>query len=162
MVYVISKDGTPLMPTSRHRKVRLWLKEKQAKIVSHEPFTIQLLFETGSRTDELTLGMDPGYSEAGLSVVSEKQEYFSVTATLRTDVSKLMSEKAMYRRNRRGRKTRYRPKRFNNRKKRQVLPPSVHNKVEAHIKLIAFVKKILPVTEVIIERNTFDPHKLFL
>ena len=148
------------MPTKRHRKVRLWLKKKQAKIVSHEPFTIKLLFETGSYTQELTLGMDPGYSEAGLSVISEKQEYFSSEVKLRTDVSKLMTEKKMYRVNRRGRKTRYRPKKFLNRKKKQVLPPSIHQKVESHINLVEFVKKMLPITNTIIEGNRFDPHKL--
>lgn len=162
MVYVISKDGNPLMPTKRHRKVRLWLKNGQAKIVSHEPFTIQLLFATGRYIEELTLGMDPGYSEAGLSVISNTQEYLSAEAKLRTDVSKLMTEKKMYRVTRRGRNTRYRPARFLNRKKTQVLPPSIHQKVESHITLIEFVKKILPIAKEkeIIEGNKFDPQKL--
>jgi len=160
MVYVISKDGKPLMPTKRHRKVRLWLKNKQAKIVNRELFTIQLLFETESYTQELTLGMDPGYSEAGVSVISDKKEYLRADVKLRTDVSKLMTERSMYRRNRRNRKTRYRPCRFNNRKKRQTLPPSIKQKIDSHEKVISLIEKTLPITKVIIERNTFDPHKL--
>src|SRR5260221_9901418 len=87
MVYVLNKFGKPLMPSERHRKVRLWLKEKKAKIVSHEPFTIQLLFETGDKIQDLVLGVDPGFENVGLSVVSDKKEYFSAEVKLRTDVS---------------------------------------------------------------------------
>ena len=46
MVYVLNKDGGPLMPTERHGKVRRMLKEGKAKVVRREPFTIQLLYET--------------------------------------------------------------------------------------------------------------------
>ena len=41
MVYVLHKNGNPLMPTKNHAKVRCLLKNKQAKVVSKEPFTIQ-------------------------------------------------------------------------------------------------------------------------
>ena len=41
-VYVISKDGQPLMPTPRFGKVRRLLKNKKAKVVSRCPFTINL------------------------------------------------------------------------------------------------------------------------
>ena len=44
-VYVISKDGQPLMPTSRFGKVRRLLKNKKAKVVRSCPFTIKLLYE---------------------------------------------------------------------------------------------------------------------
>lgn len=46
MVYVLSKDGKPLMPTERHGKVRRLLKEKKAKVVNRTPFTIQLLYDS--------------------------------------------------------------------------------------------------------------------
>ena len=39
MVYVISKEGKPLMPTNRHGKVRHLLETGKAKVVSREPFT---------------------------------------------------------------------------------------------------------------------------
>lgn len=47
MVYVIGVDGKPLMPIRRHGKVRRLLNSRRAKVVRREPFTIQLLFETG-------------------------------------------------------------------------------------------------------------------
>lgn len=48
MVYVLSKDGQPLMPTNRHGKVRHLLKDGKAKVFKRCPFTIQLLYNTTS------------------------------------------------------------------------------------------------------------------
>ena len=42
MVYVISQNGQPLMPTGNHAKVRVLLKSKKAKVIKTCPFTIQL------------------------------------------------------------------------------------------------------------------------
>ncbi|HBG38937.1 RRXRR domain-containing protein [Clostridium tyrobutyricum] len=53
MVYVLNKDGKPLMPTNRCAKVRVLLKEKKAKIVKSKPFTIQLLYETINYTQPI-------------------------------------------------------------------------------------------------------------
>jgi len=87
MVYVISKDGKPLMPTKRHGKVRRWLKANLAKVVSHIPF------ETKSYTQFLTLGIDPGFATVGLSVVSEKEEVLSAEVKLRPNISDLITKK---------------------------------------------------------------------
>lgn len=46
MVYVLNKDGVPLMPTGRHDKVRILLKQKKAMVVNRTPFTIRLLYES--------------------------------------------------------------------------------------------------------------------
>ncbi len=56
-VYVISKDGQPLMPTSRFGKVRRLLKESKAKVIKRCPFTIKLLYEPDSLVvQEVVLG----------------------------------------------------------------------------------------------------------
>jgi len=44
MVYVLSINGKPLMPTNRHGKVRRLLKQGLAKVVKVKPFTVQLLY----------------------------------------------------------------------------------------------------------------------
>ena len=41
MVYVISQNGQPLMPTENHAKVRILLKDKKAKEIKTSPFSIQ-------------------------------------------------------------------------------------------------------------------------
>lgn len=160
MVFVIGKDGRPLMPTRRYRKVRIWLKQGKAKVVRRKPFTIQLLFEAGNQVEDLTLGMDIGYQTVGVSVVGEKQEFFSAQVELRTNVTEKMTEKRMYRRNRRNRKTRYRKARFYNRHKNQATSPSILQKIGSHIRILELVKKLLPIRKVIIESNSFDMHKL--
>lgn len=45
MTLVLNKDGHPLSETTRNGKVRRLLKEKKARVVSNDPFIIQLLYE---------------------------------------------------------------------------------------------------------------------
>ena len=60
MVYVLNKDGHPLMPTSRHGKVRHLLKQGKAKVIKRCPFTIQLLYNSTNYTQPISLGVDAG------------------------------------------------------------------------------------------------------
>jgi len=77
-VYVLAKDGKPLMPTTRYAKVRRMLKEVKCKAVRSKPFTIQLLYESTKYTQPLTLGVDPGRNNIGASVTDEEgKEVFS-------------------------------------------------------------------------------------
>ena len=59
LVYVVSIEGKPLMPC-KPAKARKLLKNKKAKIVKYEPFTIQLLFECENQIQECVLGIDAG------------------------------------------------------------------------------------------------------
>ena len=43
LVYIINKYGKPLMPC-KPSKARKLLKQKKAKVIKKEPFTIQLLY----------------------------------------------------------------------------------------------------------------------
>ena len=115
MVYVIAKNGKPLMPTQRYGKVRRLLESGKAKVIKRTPFTIQLLYETGGYVQPVTLGVDPGYQTAGLSAVTGTKEVFRAGAKVRTDMTKLLATRRQYRRSRRSRKIRYRQPRFENR-----------------------------------------------
>ena len=68
-VYVLNKDGKPLMPTTRGGHVRHLLKEQKARVVRTNPFTIQLLYETDNLVQPLYLGIDPGRTNIGVAVV---------------------------------------------------------------------------------------------
>jgi hypothetical protein len=48
---------------------RILLKKGRAKVVSREPFTIQLLYESTKIVQDLALGVDPGSGTAGFAVV---------------------------------------------------------------------------------------------
>lgn len=160
MVYVISKDGQPLMPTKRHAKVRILLKQGLAKVKQVKPFTIQLTYETSCYTQPLTLGIDSGYTYIGYSVVSEKEEVVGGEVTLRNDIKELLKEKLMYRRQRRQR-LRYRAPRFDNRKRNEGwLAPSIQHKLDSHLHFISRLKSVLPITKTIVEVANFDIQKI--
>ena len=72
-VYVLDKNGSPLMPTSRCGKVRKLLKNREAKVVRKEPFTIQLLKETTNNTQPISLGVDTGASHIGVSAIGNSK-----------------------------------------------------------------------------------------
>ncbi len=151
------------MPTERHGKVKWLLKSGKAKVVRRTPFTIQLLYETVGYVQPVTLGVDPGYKNAGLSAVTDKKEVFRAESQIRTDIPGLLSERRQYRRSRRNRKTRYREPRFDNRthiKHKGWLAPSVENRIDAHVKLIKLACSILPVSSIMIETAQFDIQKL--
>lgn len=117
MVYVLNKEGKPLMPTNRHGKVRHLLETGKAKVVSKEPFTIKLLYGSTNYVQDLTLGVDTG-SGTFATAVTDKNDNVVYTSEveLRNDVTDKMKQRNKYRRNRRNRKTRYRKARFLNRK----------------------------------------------
>lgn len=164
MVYVISKDGQPLMPMRRHGKVRRLLDSKRAKVVRRNPFTIKLLFETEKTEPNLTLGVDTGSSKIGCAVVTPKKEVLYVSEVeIRNDITTKMERRKVYRRARRNRKTRYRKPRFLNRRnsiKKDRLNPTMTSKINSHIREIEFIKSILPIKQIILETGTFDPHLL--
>ncbi len=156
MVYVLSKNGQPLMPTERHGKVRRMLKDGRARVVKAKPFTIQLNYETTNYTQPVTLGVDAGYERVGLSAISAGKELFSAECTLLKGQVERNRERLIYRRQRRNR-LRYRAPRFDNRKKpANWLPPSIQHKLDSHLCLVALAKKILPITEVKVEVASFD------
>ncbi len=160
MIYVLSKSGKPLMPTERCGKVRRMLRDGKAKVVKARPFTIQLMYETTEYTQPVTLGIDAGYEKIGLSAITDKKELLSGECQLLQGQVERNKERAMYRRQRRSR-LRYRKPRFDNRKKTEGwLAPSIQNKLDTHIRLVEKIKKVLPITDIIVEVASFDIQKI--
>jgi N6-L-threonylcarbamoyladenine synthase len=160
LAYVLNQRGVALMPCKVQR-ARVLLKEKKARVIRRKPFTIQLLFPTGETKQPIVLGVDSGYHRIGLSAVSGRKEVFAAEVVLRNDIVKLNSERRQYRRFRRSRKTWYREPRFLNRKKDAGwLAPSIQHKLDTHIRVIENIKKILPITEIVVEVAAFDIQKI--
>lgn len=161
MVYVISQNGQPLMPTENHAKVRVLLKSKKAKVIKKCPFTIQLAYDSTNYTQDISLGVDSGSKHIGLSATTKSKVLFESDVELRNDISNLLSTRRQNRRTRRNRKTRYRKPRFDNRKRKEGwLAPSIQNKVDSHLTVIRKVHEILPVTKIIVEVASFDIQKI--
>ncbi len=70
MAYVINYDGEPLMPCEAV-VARLLLKSGKAKCLKRIPFTIKLLYQATSYTQDLTLGVDTGSDKVGSAVINE-------------------------------------------------------------------------------------------
>lgn len=160
MVYVISKSGKPLMPCE-NVVARLLLKDGKAKVKKRCPFTIQLTYDSDEYTQEIVLGQDTGSKHIGTACVGNDQVLYQSNVELRDDIKSNMDSRRRARRGRRKRKTRYRESRFLNRKnstKLNRLPPSVKHKVQAHIDEIEFCRKILPISEIVLEASQFDTH----
>ena len=161
VVYVINKHGKPLMPC-KPSKARKLLKQKKAKVVRKEPFTIQLLYGSYGYKQEINLGVDCGSKTVGLSATTNQIELFSAELQLRNDIVDLLSTRRETRRTRRNR-LRYRKVRFDNRvgrKKKGWLAPSIENKINAHLNIIGKIHNILPITKIIVETASFDIQKI--
>ena len=163
MVYVLSKNGQPIMPTENHAKVRLLLKSGKATVVKRTPFTIRLTGTSKTFIQEVVLGVDAGSKHVGLSATTTKKELLSAELRPRNDVVELMSSRREMRRSRRNRTTRYREPRFNNRvhsKNKGWLAPSVEVKIWNHIQAIKSAVSLLPITTIRVETAEFDSQRL--
>lgn len=159
-VYVLDKNGQPLMPTSRFGKVRRLLRDKKAKVVNSCPFTIRLLYEPETKiVQDIVLGVDTGSKHVGVACIGNGKVLYQSQVELRDDIKKKMDSRRMYRRTRRNRKTRYRNPRFLNRGnsiKKDRYCPTIVSKGYGHEREIEFCKKILPIKDIVLETSKFD------
>ena len=162
MVYVQDINGEPLMPTTRHGKVRRLLKDHKAVVVELCPFTIRLTYITTNYKQEVTLGVDAGTRHIGLSATTKSNELYTSEVILRSDIVDLLATRREQRRTRRSR-LRYRKPRFNNRiksKRPGWVAPSVRYKVDAHLKSVERICSMLPISRIIVEVAQFDTQKI--
>jgi hypothetical protein len=132
-------------------------------VVQRTPFVIRLTYESTNYVQAITLGVDAGSKVVGMSASTEGEEVYSSETELRNDIVELLSTRRQYRRARRGRKKRYRKARYSNRaraKKRGWVAPSIGHKIEGHLKLVAAVCRILPISKIIVEAAAFDIQKI--
>lgn len=146
MVYVLDINGQPLMPTDRYGRVKHLLKNGKAKVVRRCPFTIKLLYDGTTHTQNLTLGVDTGSGTLGTAVSDEKGNIVYMSeVTVRNDITDKMKQRLRYRRNS------IKSNRFS---------PTMTSKFHSHIKEIDYIKSILPVKTLVLETGQFDTHLL--
>ena len=152
MVYVLNIHGKPLMPC-KPAKARHLLNIAKAKVVKRTPFTIQLLFKCDDIVQEVVLGVDAGSKHIGLSATTKDKELYASDVELRNDIINLLSVRKQNRTTRRSR-LRYRKRRFNNRansRRKGWLAPSIVQKINCHLKVVANIHEILPISKIIVE-----------
>lgn len=144
------------------QKARKLLNRNKAKVVNREPFTIQLLYGSSGYKQNISLGVDAGSKQIGLSATTQKKELYAADVELRSDIVNLLSTRREDRRTRRSR-LRYRQVRFNNRvhsKNRGWLAPSIQNKIQTHLRVVEDIHKILPLSKIVVETASFDIQKI--
>ena len=161
-VPVVHQDGTPLMPCSPS-KARKLIKSGGAvkKWTKTGIFYIQLTTDTSKHTQPLVMGLDPGANYDGVCIASKKQMQMSGMLVVKNRIAKKMEQRRNMRRARRWRNCRRRPKRFNNRTRKEGwLPPSIKAKVDMRISLIKSLLSIYPITDFAVEDTKIGGNKL--
>jgi 5-methylcytosine-specific restriction endonuclease McrA len=156
MVFVLSRDKTPLAPT-REAKARKLLKQGKAVIHKIFPFTIRLK-ENKKCKKSFEIKFDVGASVTGVAIVDARKCFFFAEIVHRgKTIKKAMDSRRAIRRGRRSRKTRYREPRFDNRTRPDGwLPPSVKSRANNVINFAKKYAKLIPIKSVVVERVSFD------
>jgi hypothetical protein len=149
---VVDMRGVPLMPCTP-AKARYLLKQGKAKPKRNKLglFYVQLCYQQEPNNQSLVAGIDPGSKFEGYSVVGTKDTGLNLMVEAPAHVKGAVQTRRTMRRARRLRKWR-RPKRFGNRLgRKQRLAPSTRSRWEAKARVIAQLKKIMPLTDVVVE-----------
>ena len=159
MVFVLNKSKKPLDMIS-HAKARMLLKNRLAVVHKIYPFTIRLRDNSCVSNDRAyTVKLDPGSKHTGIAIIDNNDAVVMLAEIEHRGhiVKKKMDSRRMIRRNRRNRKTRYRPARFLNRTKPEGwLAPSVKSRADNVINFIRKYKKLINIDKVMIENVSFD------
>jgi RRXRR protein len=114
-------------------------------------FYVQLTYEQDPDNQPLVVGIDPGSRFEGYSVVGARETVLNLMAEAADHVKEAIQIRRTMRRARRSRKWR-RPCRSNNRLGRKKrIPPSTRSRWEAKARIVAHLKKVLPLTDAVVE-----------
>ena len=166
-VFVLGKDGKPLMPCSEKR-ARLLLERNRAVVKRIKPFVIQLKDrdQTNCELQDLEVKIDPGSKFTGICLSRTENKVVNALNLFELEhrgklISRKLKARAAMRRARRNRNTRYRKARFLNRTKpKGWLAPSLMHRVETTMTWINRLIRWSPIATLALERVKFDMQKM--
>jgi RRXRR protein len=165
-VFVLSRDGSPLMPCHATRARELLGKGK-AVVVRRYPFVIRLKHNPQQPAAQpIAIKIDPGAKTTGIALVRLTIAIHVVLhlceLTHRGAVIKEnLDKRRAHWRDRRNRKTRYREARFLNRTRpKGWLPPSLQSRVDNVMSWVGRYRRWAPITSIVIETVRFDTQKV--
>ena len=164
MVFVVDTDKRPLAPCHPARARRL-LTEGKAAVWRRFPFTIILKRAVPDvQPEPLRVKLDPGSRTTGLALVNDRTGQVAWAGEIQhrgQRIRNALLARRGIRRGRRQRKTRYRPRRLENRCRPDGwLPPSLESRVSNVLAWVARLRRYTPVNAVSQELVRFDPQLL--
>jgi len=184
MVYIVDARNNIGHPTQKHDMVGRLIRNNKAKIIRRfgkNVIIVQLLnkvFDSSETIDcEFRIGIDPGYKHIGFALF--KIFNFKIIKLLSgelesrtSQITMLLSERKMYRNNRRGNRrknvirkfdsVKFRKPIWKNRAKHMFQPTHKHL-IMTHINLLTKLFMLIPEkqSKIHMEYNKFDLHKIF-
>jgi 5-methylcytosine-specific restriction endonuclease McrA len=169
MVFVLDAERRSLAPCHPARARRL-LTTGKAAVWRRYPFTIRLRRALPAVTPPLVrLKIDPGSKTTGLALVRDVNDtagqvgsvgcvMWAAELTHRgQQVTERLTQRRMCRRSRRQRHTRYRPSRFQNRRRREGwLPPSLESRIQNILTWVRRLQRYAPIGAISQELVRFD------
>ena len=151
-VPVVDKNRNPLMPTTPAR-ARKWMKSgKATPFFRNGIFCVRLNGEpSGTQTQDIAVGIDPGSKKEGFTVKSEKSTYLNVQADAHNKVSKKVETRRQLRRGRRSRKCPNRKHRTNRMANQQRLPAGTRTRWDWKLRILNYLSTMFPITHVCVE-----------
>ena len=166
-VFVLDQHKQPLMPCSEKR-ARLLLSRKRAVVHRVTPFTIRLKDRRVEvcHLQSLALKLDPGSKTTGMALARVEQTeqgeihhgvHLAELSHRGVEIHKRMGKRAGYRRRRRSANLRYRPARFQNRRRKEGwLPPSLCSRIKSVLTWANRYLRWVPLARIEVERVKFD------
>lgn len=167
MVFVLDRKKRPLMPCSEKR-ARLLLTRQRAVVHRLRPFTIRMKdrLAEDSSLQPVVLKLDPGSKRTGIALALEKQGdtglvhqalHLAELEHKSNIVVDRMRQRAARRRRRRTANLRYRPPRFNNRRRpKGWLTPSMRSRVGNIVNWARRYASLSPLSRIALELVKFD------
>jgi RRXRR protein len=114
-------------------------------------FCVRLNVKTQEHKQDIAVGIDPGSKKEGFTIKSHAHTFVNIQADAVTWVKDNVETRSNARRSRRQRKTPCRQPRWNRRRKKGWLPPSVKARWEWKLRVLNWLEKLFPITFVIVE-----------
>ena len=117
-------------------------------------------------TQPVAIKLDPGAKTTGIAIVrvspiAHHVLHLSEITHRGAAIKDSLLQRRAFRRNRRSRKTRYRPARFDNRTKpKGWLPPSLQSRVDNVMSWVGRYRRWCPISEIVVETVRFDTQLL--
>jgi hypothetical protein len=154
LVQVLDTNRKPLMPV-KPVLARLLLTQKKASAYWNKLGIFCIILHKAvdnPSLQQLVVGIDPGSSFEGWSVVGTQDTILNGMSEAPTHIKQAVEVRRNMRRARRHRNLWRREARFDNRlRNKQALPPSTYARWNAKLRILKQLTKVLPITDVVVE-----------